>query len=178
MPEGAEGLDVNVTVAVGPHSVLPRMPLEMAPADPGVASDFHRARLVKGYGELRVLSTDLGLHFASMFFFLVGILTVLYAVWTLRRVLHSVLAGEPFAPVNSLRLRRIGFVVLALTILFPFAEYWIGRTVLERPTVEGLSLSPAFRFSTDGVLIGLLFLVLSTIFRHGAELEEERSLTV
>jgi hypothetical protein len=97
MPEGAEGLDVNVTVAVGPHSVLPRMPLEMAPADPGVASDFHRARLVKGYGELRVLSTDLGLHFASMFFFLVGLLTVLYAVWTLRKVLQSVLAREPFA---------------------------------------------------------------------------------
>jgi hypothetical protein len=154
------------------------MPLEVAPEGPTGASEFHRARLVKGYGELRVLSTDWGLHFASMFFFLVGILTVLYAVWTLRKILQSVLAGEPFAPVNSLRLRRIGFVVLALTVLLPLAEYWIGRTVLYRLPVHDLSLCPAFRFYPDGVLIGLLFLVLSTIFRHGAELEEERSLTV
>ena len=45
-------------------------------------------------------------------------------------------------------------------------------------SVEGIDLSPALRFSKDWFLGGLLFLVLSTIFRHGTELEEEKALTV
>ena len=44
--------------------------------------------------------------------------------------------------------------------------------------VEGLTLSPALRFSKDWFLGGLLFLVLASIFRHGTELEEDRALTV
>jgi hypothetical protein len=173
-----EGGDVSVVVAIGPHSFLPRMPLELAspPSDGGDGSS--RAYLVKGYGELRTATTDLWLHLASMLFFVLGIGVVLYTVWILRQVLVTALAGEPFAPANSRRLRWIGFIVLALAVVAPCVEYLLGQAVLARLAVEGLRLSPAFRFSTDFVLVGLLFLVLAAIFRHGTELEEERALTV
>jgi hypothetical protein len=172
------GTDAAVVVAIGSHSLVPRMPLELAAAPPGGDSDFLRATLVHGYGELRTVTTDWGLHLVSMLFFVVGGLVVLYAIWILREILKSVLAGEPFAPANSRRLRRIGFIVLALAVVVPGAEYLIGQAFLRRLTVEGLSLSPAFRLSKDVILTGLLFLVLSVIFRHGTELEEERALTV
>jgi len=176
--QGSPGIDVNVPVAVGTHTLLPRMPLEVAATEPDERFRFNQARLVKAHGELRMLSTDWSLHFVSMLYPIIYLAVVFSAVWTFRRVLQSVIAGHPFAPENSVRLRRIGFVILALTACGPVAEYWVGRTVLERLTIEGVSLSPAFRFSTDGILMGILFLVLSAIFQHGNELEEERSLTV
>ncbi len=175
---GSAGRTAEVTVAIGSHSFLPRLPLELeavgVPDDSGVSS----AVLVKGYGQLRTQTHRRVQHFVSMLLIEVFLLVVLYAVWTLRAVLLSVLAGRPFAPANSRRLQRIGFVILAVTLLFPIPEYLIGKAVLQDLTVVGLALSPALHFSTDGVLTGLLFLVLAAIFRHGSELERERALTV
>jgi len=172
------GADATVTVAIGAHSFLPRMPLELAAAPAPDISNVHSAALVRGYGELRATTQSRLQPLVSLLLIELFLLVVLYALWTLRAVVASVLAGRPFAPANSRRLQRIGFVILGVTVLFPIPEYLIGEAILREMSVVGLTLSPAFRFSTDGVLTGLLFLVLAAIFRHGSELERERALTV
>ncbi len=105
-------------------------------------------------------------------------LVVIYATWILREVLRSALAGQPFPPANSRRLQRIGYLILASTVVFPIPEYLIGKAILADFHAAGLTLSPALRLSTDWILGGLLFLVLGAIFSHGTELERERALTV
>ena len=173
-----DAVDFGITVAIGPHSFLPRMPLELYQTVPNTDTEIHRAQLVKGYGELRMDTRSWGLHFASMLLYEVALLLVVYAVWVLREVMKSVLAGEPFTSVNSRRLRRIGFIILAATVVFPVPEYLIGKAILADLNVAGLTLSPAFRIPTDWILGGLLFLVLGAIFRHGTDLEQEQALTV
>jgi hypothetical protein len=170
--------DVSAVVAIGPHSVAPRMPLEFEESSAGGETRFHRLRLMSGHGELRAETFDWRLHFVWLGLVLVALLAALWAIWNLRAVVKTALAGQPFAPDNSRRLRRIGFIILAVTLAAPLIEYQLGRYLLEQLTVEGLDLSPALRLSKDWILGGLLFLVLASIFRHGTALEEERALTV
>jgi len=170
--------DLSAVVAIGPHSAAPRLPLEFQETGNAEKPRFHRIRLVWGYGELRAETFDWRLHFIGLGFALAAILVVLWAIWNLRAVVKTALVGEPFAPANSRRLRRIGLVILGLTFVAPLIEYQLGRYLLEQLTIEGLVLSPALRFSKDWLLGGLLFLVLASIFRHGTELEEEKALTV
>lgn len=180
--------DVKAVVAIGQHSVVPRLPLEFeevgpveeGPIEKGTAESprFHRLRLLGGYGELRAETFDWRLHLVGLGVALVGLLAAIWAIWNLRQVVKTTLAGEPFAPANSRRLRRIGFLILAVTLAAPLVEYQMGRYLLEQVAIKGLALSPALRFSTDWFLGGLLFLVLASIFRHGTELEKEKALTV
>ncbi len=170
--------DVSAMVAVGPHSALPRLSLDFEEASEAEKARFHRVRLLWGYGELRAETFDWRLHLVGLGFALAATLVALWAVWNLRQVVKTTLAGEPFAPANSRRLRRISLVILGMTLVAPFIEYQFGRYLLEQLTIEGLSLSPALRFSKDAFLVGLLFLVLASIFRHGTGLEEEKALTV
>jgi len=169
--------DTSAPVAIGTHALFPRLQLEYS-VDSGESSEFAWASLANGYAELRTATTDWRLHFASVGSTALATFIVLYAIWTLREVLRTVLAGEPFAPANSQRLRRIGCIVLVLATLAPFGEYWLGQVLLEQLTIHSVPVSPAFRVSKDAFLIGILFLVLAAIFSHGTRLEEERSLTV
>jgi hypothetical protein len=172
------GAQAEVVVAMGSHSLLPRMPLELATGSPTPESPFLRATLVQGYGELRAMTTDRNLQLLTMLVLILGIPILLYLFWLLREFLRTVLEGSPFAPANSRRLRRIGFILLGLTLLAPGVEYWVGQEILSRLQVETLPLSPALRFPEETFFLGLLFLVFSAVFRYGTELEEERSLTV
>jgi hypothetical protein len=173
-----DGVEVQTPIAIGSHTFIPRMPLEVAPPKPDAKSNFHHVRLVKAYGELRAGSNDVGLHAATMGSFLVWLLVVMYGVWLLREIVENVLAGKPFARMNSRYFRRIGLITLGLALVGPLAEYQLGRAVLARLSVGGLTLSPALRFSEDACLLGLLFLVLAAIFSYGTELEEDRTLTI
>ena len=170
--------DLSAVVAIGAHSAVPRLPLEFEEVGNPEKPRFHRLRLMWSYGELRAETFDWRLHLVGLGFALVVMSAALWAIWNLRQVVKAALAGEPFAAANSRRLRRIGFVILVVTIIAPLIEYQLGRYLLEQLTIEGLTLSPALRLSKDGFLGGLLFLVLASIFRHGTELEEERALTV
>jgi hypothetical protein len=170
--------DVSALVAIGPHSAVPRLPLEFQEAGEAETPRFHRVRLMWSYGELRAETFDWRLHFVGLGFALVMMAAALWAIWNLRQVVKTALGGEPFAATNSSRLRRIGIIILAVTIIAPLIEYQVGRYLLEQLTIEGLTLSPALRFSKDSFLGGLLFLVLASIFRHGTALEEEKALTV
>lgn len=96
----------------------------------------------------------------------------------LRRLFQHVRGGAPFEATNARRLRRLGFIALALALLNGLAEFVTSLAVRdglisERMKVpHGLSLDPSL------VLFGLVLLALAEIFRRGADLEEDQSLTV
>lgn len=86
----------------------------------------------------------------------------------LQRMVASVGAGEAFAPVNAVRLKRIAWALLALQFL-DLAFAWLSFRF-----DESFSWTP----SVTGWLAVLLLFVLAQVFEQGAAMREELDATV
>jgi hypothetical protein len=167
--------DTAIPVAVGEG--LPR-PVVVLEVDRDAAPEIHRAVLVDARGELRVRTTDWSLQFLPNLGMLIAIGIALYIVFALRRMLTTVIVGDPFAEANVRRMWTMGLLLLVVGVVGPVLEYLVARALLVRVPVSGVALSAPLDAQTNVILIGLLLLVLSAVFARGAELERERSLTV
>jgi len=180
MTGGDRYADVTIPVAIGEKSVFPVLHLEVAGDAKAEAGEpeFRRPRIVKGRGELRVETTNWALQFLTNFGFLLSLLVMLYVIYLLRSVLKTIIQGDFFARVNVRRLRRIGYLFIALGIVVPAAEYLVAEFLLRRIPLDGFQLSAPIGFDPDPIVGGLLVLILSTIFSHGSRLEDDQSLTI
>ena len=95
-------------------------------------------------------------------------------LWQGRRVLQTILRGEPFSMENAHSLRRAAICsfTIALAALARVAfNLWFFR-----------SLAPLFTYNALFVPIfamaGLLCLVMSALFRQAAEMKAENDLTI
>lgn len=91
-----------------------------------------------------------------------------------RRILDTVLEGNPFQRANAVSMRRAAVCC-----------WGIGAAALVRLTVELLWLratAPLYTYNTLFIpvflMAGLLFLVMSALFRQAAELKEDQDLTI
>lgn len=96
----------------------------------------------------------------------------------LRRIFQRVRGGAPFDATNALRLRWLGVLVLALAVLRGVAESVTAFAVRSGVTSERVEVPLGLSIDALVILIGLVLLALAEIFRRGAELEEEQTLTV
>lgn len=96
----------------------------------------------------------------------------------LRRIFQRARSGAPFDAINARRLRWLGFLALALAVLRALME--LVASVVVRGHLISETLAVPLGLSVDGslVIFGLVLLALAAIFRRGAELEEDQSLTV
>jgi lipoprotein signal peptidase len=170
--------DVAVPVAIGTRSIVPVLSLRPAEPESGAAADVTRPRLVKGRGELRLETTSWGLQFVTNLGYLIAVVVGLYVVYLLRRIVATVLAGDPFAASNAFRFRLIGLILIGAGVIGPIVEYLAARIVLSRITIENVALSPPFNLSPDPIVGGLLVLALATVFERGSQLERDQSLTI
>ncbi len=124
-------------------------------------------------GALVAVWTDGTTAVTTLFILLYGICTAVL-LWQARRVLDTILEGNPFQLANARYLKRasiscwvISGAALVRTIL------WICE--------EG-NLGPIFTYNTLFVPVflmgGLLFLVMSALFRQAAEMKEDQDLTI
>ena len=119
------------------------------------------------------VSTD-----AKLVVALVGILALTIIVLIerfleqLQRIIESVGAGEPFAPINADRLTRMGWLLLASQ-----AVALLGMTV---SAIHALSEDADFSgdLSVEGLFIVVLLFILARVFRHGAAMREDLEGTV
>jgi hypothetical protein len=167
--------DSAVRVSLGTGMLRPVLPVDIQTSPEG---DVSSLRIVEGRGELRFQTRSWSLQFLLNAGLLLTIALVIVSVWLLRLVLKSVLEGEPFAAANARRLRLMGLLILAGSLVLPILEYAGGAVVLSRVALEGIELSPLFDLSKDRILGGLLILVLATVFDRGARLEQDQSLTI
>jgi hypothetical protein len=103
---------------------------------------------------------------------------ILVGVHLLRSFLADVLKAEVFTTRNAKRLSTLGWLIIALAVANPQLERWRSWMILERIQLRGASLSPADPEGTGLWFVGVLVLVLAAAWRYGAELQEERDLTV
>ena len=167
----AASMDIPVSFGIEPQTIR----VSGSSAGP-VKAELRKAR---GDGDLTftpppsrafLLATSVGLFGA-----------LILAAWILaelRAVFRTLRDGHPFVPTNAVRIRRIGYIVIAGEL---------GRDAL---TVAGARLV-AFRLSADGltftgfphvnllvIFSGLIIIAIAEVFREGTRLDQEQSLTI
>jgi hypothetical protein len=110
--------------------------------------------------------------------FLVGGLLVIFVIFLVREVVASVVDGDPFTARNAGRLRIVGLILVVGGVVGPLFEYALATAVLGRLETTPVPLSAPLTFSIEVILSGLIILALSTVFGHGRELEDDKSLTI
>ena len=108
--------------------------------------------------------------------FALGVVT-LALIWTIMRkllaIVGSVALGDPFAMANAVRLKAIGWLMVALQLIgFPLA-----LAAGEAADLFGAN-NVGFDFSLNAVLSILLVFVLAGVFEQGATMREELEGTV
>ena len=109
----------------------------------------------------------------TVFLIFAGVNTAVI-LWQARRVLKTVLAGTPFAPVNASSLRRAAlccFLIAAAALVRVIFSICYYRSPLPLATYNALFV-PMFAMG------GLLCLVMSALFRQAAEMKAENDLTI
>ena len=109
----------------------------------------------------------------TLFYWLCGICTALI-LWQAKKVLNTVLAGDPFRMVNAHALKRAAiccWLISGAALVRLILWLWMERNAAPVFTYNTLFV-PAF------FMAGLLFQVMSALFRQAAELKEDQDLTL
>ena len=109
----------------------------------------------------------------TLFLLFCGVCTAVI-LWQGRRVLGTILAGNPFQIVNGVSLRRAGMCCFLISAAALARLIW-GLAYYR--TIEPL-LSYNALFVPVFFMAGLLCLVVSALFRQAAELKAENDLTI
>ena len=170
------------SVEIGPHvtmkipvsfSVDPQAHPVRAPSLGIEEAHLHDARAALQFAAQR------GPFFIGNAVLLVGSLTlVLWVLSQLRALFYTLREGKPFVPANAQRIRRIAWVtilgeVLRATVVF-FENYYAATHFVS----EGLHFTARPELNVFAIFNGLIILVVAEVFRIGARLDEDQSLTV
>lgn len=109
----------------------------------------------------------------TLFFWLCGICTALI-LWQAKRVLDTILEGNPFRLKNARALNRAAVCCWVISgVALMRLIWWLSHDH---------SAAPFFTYNTLFVpaflIAGLLFQVMSALFRQAAELKEDQDLTI
>jgi hypothetical protein len=104
----------------------------------------------------------------------------LYVLLQLRALFASLVSGMNFAPENSGRIRKTGFIIIVWTLINPFLQYFGGRVILSAYSlsVPGIQLNPAFKISGMAIFIGLAMIILSGVLKEASRIHDDQQLTV
>ncbi|REJ74479.1 MAG: DUF2975 domain-containing protein [Acidobacteria bacterium] len=131
------------------------------------------------------LRGSLRLPLAAMPWWLFGLLYVYISGSTslmllfahhLRRFFQRVQVARPLEATNARRLRWMGLLLLALTLLRGVAETIAALTLRGDLISDQLQVPLVFSLNGSLLFFGLVLIALAEVFRRGAELEQERSL--
>jgi hypothetical protein len=164
----------SVPVAIGSGDE-PQFEVKVAGA---VAKGIQAAYVDGAQGTLRLETTDWSIIFISNLAKLLTAIGLAYVVYLIRSVLQAILKGNPFAPENTVRIRRIGYLVLLVGFLKALVEYIAAREILNKLTIVEPTLSLPSPFEAEVILASLLILVLAQVWSYGMELERDRALTI
>ena len=127
----------------------------------------------RGYAESGLAWVN-GYHLPLVVFLMFCGCCTAVVLWQGRRVLDTILRGEPFSPDNAVSLRRAAvcaFCISGAALARLAWGFWFYRSVRPLLTYNALFV-PVF------AMAGLLCLVMSALFRRAAELKAENDLTI
>lgn len=167
-------ITASVPVAIGVGDE-PQFEVAVAGAE---AKWVQAAYVEEAQGTLRLETTDWVIILVSNLAKLLTAIGLTYVVYLLRSVLQAILQGDPFTTENTVRIRRIGYMVLLVGFLKAAVEYFAAREILNQLMVVDPPLSLPSPFEAEVILASLLILVLAQVWSYGLDLEREKALTI
>jgi hypothetical protein len=167
-------ISASVPVAIGLGDE-PQLGVEVAGS---AAKGIQNAFVDQAQGTLRLETTNWHYILTSNLAKLLTAIGLAYTFHLLRAILRSTLNGDPFSPDNCTRVRRVGYLVLLVTLFRAVVEYLAADIILNQLAVTTPPLSTPSPFNAEVILVSLLILVLAQIWSYGLELERDRALTV
>lgn len=92
---------------------------------------------------------------------------------SLRKILRTLVLGDPFQPENVSRLRQIGITLAVVTF-----GVWLGQLLVARFLAPGIMDPQGLKDLLTPVFSIFIVFVLAEIFREGARLRRESELTI
>ncbi|KPK57840.1 MAG: hypothetical protein AMS21_11070 [Gemmatimonas sp. SG8_38_2] len=154
---------------------------ELDPGSYRVTSEAYgveQALVTDAVGKLVFGSTNVSLLFLYFGVLLVWFGAALAIIYELRQVFRTLVDGEPFVRANAVRIHLIGMVIILMEIVRLVILTLFSVFVRDNFSVEGVTLGLAPRPDLGVILVGLVVLVIASVFRQGTELREEQELTV
>ena len=110
---------------------------------------------------------------------LIGLLALaLWFLTELRAVLCTLRAGRPFAPANATRIRRMAWIAILGELTRAAVVFFENNYAAAHFVSESLRFSARPQVNVLAIVDGLVILVIAEVFRIGAGLDEDQSLTV
>jgi hypothetical protein len=101
-------------------------------------------------------------------------ITYIYSIGQIRNIIGSILSGSsPFNQANATRLKKLGIVVILYSLLAKLVLNILICLFVTR--IFSINLGG---ISLIGIIIGILVLFVSEIFKYGALLQEEHDSTL
>jgi len=120
-----------------------------------------------------------GIFFIGNALLLVALLALgLWVLSQLRAVLCTLRDGKPFTPANALRIRRIAWLAIVGELVRAAVVFFENDYAATHFVSEGLHFSARPEINVFAIVNGLITLVVAEVFRIGARLDEDQSLTV
>lgn len=103
---------------------------------------------------------------------------LLWILAELAAVCRSVRDGQPFAPRNAVRIRRLALALVLGEVSRAVIVYSAHAYVASHFAAEHLRFTASPDLSASAIISALILLVLAEVFRTGTRLDEDQSLTV
>ena len=137
-----------------------------------------RAELQNGQGVLRFVPTSGPFLFETLGLAIGEIALILWVMTQLRAVFRTLRDGQPFAASNATRVRRVAWALIGAEVLRAGLVYFANSYAATHFVADGLRFDAAPHLNLFAIFNGLVILVIAEVFRAGARLDEEQSLTV
>lgn len=102
----------------------------------------------------------------------------LWALGQLIAVFRTLRDGQPFVRANAIRIRRLGFVVIAGEVVRAVLIFAANSYAMSHFSAIGLRFDARPDLNLFAIVHGLIILAIAEVFRAGTRLDEEQSLTI
>jgi hypothetical protein len=103
---------------------------------------------------------------------------ILWALSQLIAVFRSLRDRQPFVPGNAIRIRRIGYAVIAGELLRSLLVFSSNSYAMTHFSADGLRFDARPDVNLVAIVHGLIILAIAEVFRAGTRLNEDQSLTI
>lgn len=136
--------------------------------------------IVEVHGILRARFENPWSHWVFLFIFSLGVGLCAVVLFLLLRIVGSIADRDVFTRANARRLRWLGLALVVEAVASPVAVYAMSRLAIGGVTVAGAPFAVDWKSEFDWTsFVGAwIVLILSEVFRQGADLRDDQSLTV
>jgi hypothetical protein len=173
-------LVLSFVVKLDGNNFMMDLPVAMelkTPAHSSASPDTD-ARIDKVRGNLRFPVRNRAFFSCSMLVIVLLLGMLLWVVTQLRHVFRSLSRGMLFVPENARRIRWVGFAVILSEFVRAALVYFSSYYTSLHFTANGLRFVASTEFDGTPIFSGLAILVIAEVFREGARLKEDQSLTI